>query len=143
MLVLSASWSLAGSSRSIVLEWNKNLEADVVGYNVYRSDYAQAEHTHLNETLVTDTTALSGQRYSYVVTAVNSGGLESSFSNNVVANLVCLCRSSRKDGKKQSCPIWLRQAGIDHFGGRISQLEGQFILVQGSIGELQVPPHWD
>jgi fibronectin type 3 domain-containing protein len=62
----------------------------VSGYNVYRSTNGGMNYTKLNTALVpacsyTDLTIKGGTIYNYVMTAVDSSGVESAFSNVVTA----------------------------------------------------------
>jgi hypothetical protein len=62
-----------------------------MGYYVYRSTLSGSGYAKLNPastaptTTYTDSTVQSGVTYYYVVTAVDSGGNESSFSNQSMA----------------------------------------------------------
>jgi fibronectin type 3 domain-containing protein len=61
-----------------------------VGYNVYRAAQSGGPYGKLNpaldvNTTDSDLTVLGGQTYYYVVTAVDSNGLESGYSNQVQA----------------------------------------------------------
>ena len=75
------------------LVWSANTEADLAGYRVYRSTTGTpnpATSTPLNGTLLTasgytDTTAVNGTSYTYVVTAVDTTGNESPASAPVSA----------------------------------------------------------
>jgi fibronectin type 3 domain-containing protein len=62
----------------------------VVGYNVYRGIQSGGPYMRINSLLeapasYVDYTVQSGCTYYYVVTAVDSNGLESAYSNEVVA----------------------------------------------------------
>src|SRR5712671_1889579 len=62
----------------------------VSGYNIYRSTVSGTGYTKLNSSLVsgltyTDSTVQNGTTYFYVATAVDSGGKESSYSNEMQA----------------------------------------------------------
>jgi fibronectin type 3 domain-containing protein len=62
----------------------------VSGYNVYRSTVSGTGYSKLNSSLVSglaysDSSVQSGTTYFYVTTAVDSGGKESSYSNEVQA----------------------------------------------------------
>lgn len=83
--------SLAGSgsqgSHSVALDWTASLSS-VVGYYVYSGTQAGGPFAKLNSTPVagtayTETSVQSGTTYYYVVTAVDSNGVESAFSNEV------------------------------------------------------------
>jgi hypothetical protein len=78
-------------SHSVVLTWDASTSADVVGYNVYRSDVSGGPYTLLNASIpgstltYTDETVQAGTTYYYVVTAVNTEGIESAYSNEASA----------------------------------------------------------
>jgi fibronectin type 3 domain-containing protein len=83
-------------ANTVKLAWDRNVEPDVTGYNVYRSTTAGSGYVKVNATVVaqpasgavptyTDQTPLN-QKYFYVVRAVNQAGLESGNSNEVSAN---------------------------------------------------------
>jgi hypothetical protein len=74
---------------SVALTWNAST-SQVVGYNVYRSETSGGTFVAMNGTALTsltftDTTVSAGTTYYYVVTAVNSAGTESNYSNQVAA----------------------------------------------------------
>ncbi|MGA7225754.1 MAG: choice-of-anchor D domain-containing protein [Candidatus Acidiferrales bacterium] len=85
-----ATISLSGTGvapTSVALSWTASSSSDIVGYNEYRGT-ALGTYSKINSSLVTgttysDTTVQSGQdiTYYYVVTAVNSNGLESADSS--------------------------------------------------------------
>jgi fibronectin type 3 domain-containing protein len=73
----------------VILSWTASI-SPVTGYNVYRGTQTGGPYTLLNTDTVTadtftDATVVSGQTYFYVVTAVNSSGVESVFSNEAAA----------------------------------------------------------
>jgi Cep192 domain 4/HYDIN/CFA65/VesB-like, Ig-like domain/Abnormal spindle-like microcephaly-assoc'd, ASPM-SPD-2-Hydin len=82
--------SLSGTgsaSHSVALSWAASSSSGVSGYNVYRGT-APGSYSKINGSLVpqpayTDTTVQAGQNttYYYVVTAVNSGSAESTYSD--------------------------------------------------------------
>jgi fibronectin type 3 domain-containing protein len=64
--------------------------ASVSGYNVYRSTASGTGYIKLNSSLVsgltyTDSSVQNGTTYFYVATAVDSGGTESTYSNEMQA----------------------------------------------------------
>jgi hypothetical protein len=70
------------------LAWEPSRESDVVGYNVYRSITSGSDYEKINQSLLIDTTCQdtglsSGIWYYYCVTAVDTGGLESDYSEEV------------------------------------------------------------
>jgi hypothetical protein len=74
----------------VMLNWNDNSEPDFNGYNVYRSTTQGTGYVNLNSSLLnssdyTDTDIVNGTTYYYVVTAVDTGGLESVNSGEVSA----------------------------------------------------------
>jgi Abnormal spindle-like microcephaly-assoc'd, ASPM-SPD-2-Hydin len=86
----NVSEALSGSGvvtpkQFVTLSWNAST-SQVVGYNVYRGGktggpYAKISAGTNSTTTFTDTTVTSGNTYFYVITAVNSKGQESKFSN--------------------------------------------------------------
>ena len=89
--------SLAGdavkpSPHSVALTWSASKSSGVVGYNVYRGTSLGGPFTKLTsskipETRYTDTSVEAARRYYYVVTAVDSSGVESSHSNQASASI--------------------------------------------------------
>jgi hypothetical protein len=74
----------------VALTWNPSTSSGVIGYNVYRGSVSGGPYTKMNTALEpgtseTDSAVQSGQTYYYVVTAVDSSGHESLFSNQVQA----------------------------------------------------------
>lgn len=72
---------------SVTLNWDPSTVA-VSGYNVYRGMQSGGPYTELNSSLVLGITYIdnliqAGQTYFYVVTALDSNNLESSFSNEI------------------------------------------------------------
>jgi hypothetical protein len=86
--------SLAGSgvtatAHNVDLTWVASTSV-VSGYNVYRGSQTGGPYQRVNTTLLsafgyTDSAVASGQNYFYVVTAMDSAGNESGFSNEAVA----------------------------------------------------------
>lgn len=79
----------------VVLAWDRNIETEVVGYNLYRSTMPGSGYTKINTTLIpqpavgqtpryADQPSADG-RYYYVVRAVNASGQESANSNEAPA----------------------------------------------------------
>jgi hypothetical protein len=84
--------SAGGTIQSIILDWLDNTEIDLAGYNVYRSTASGGPYVKLTGSLLTDSnytdTDISiGTTYYYVVTAVDTAGLESVYSGEVSSAL--------------------------------------------------------
>jgi hypothetical protein len=85
------------ADRSIDLSWSPDSEDDLAGYFVYRQEIdskgvAAGTATRLNQTPVVgpayrDQTAMTGRRYAYRVTAVDTAGNESAPSGEVQETL--------------------------------------------------------
>ena len=80
------------SNQSITIKWRKNSETDFMRYRIYRgtspSPTTKIDSTaggNLSDTSRTYTGLINGTRYYFIVTAVDSAGLESGFSNEVSA----------------------------------------------------------
>jgi hypothetical protein len=74
------------------LSWTINLETDMAGYRVYRSESENARGQLLTQDLALtpsyrDTTVVSGHRYWYTVTAVDRAGNESATSGVALAQI--------------------------------------------------------
>ena len=93
--------SLTGYSvgTEVYLTWYSNSEADLAGYNVYRSDSAGGTYRKINDQLVIDTTYIDtiGRDfpYYYCVTAQVKSNAESRLSNEVMV-VVGITESSHK-----------------------------------------------
>jgi hypothetical protein len=74
---------------SISLAWGASTSS-VVGYNVYSSSQFGGPYTKVNSSpsaalTYSDTNVVSGQSYYFVITAENSSGVESAYSNQATA----------------------------------------------------------
>jgi len=81
---------VAPVQHSVILTWNPSTSSSVMGYNIYRGANSGGPYTKINSALTqgtsdTDSTVQNAQTYYYVVTAVDSSGRESVFSNQVQA----------------------------------------------------------
>jgi hypothetical protein len=79
-------------AHSVSLAWIASTTSTVIGYNIYQSTVSGSSYTKINSSLIlapvvsyTDTTVQSATTYYYVTTAVDAGGAESIFSNEVSA----------------------------------------------------------
>ena len=89
-----ATVSVSGTGiqpHSVLLTWTASTSSDVVSYNVYRgtSPGSYSKIASVSGTTYTDTTVQSGQNitYYYAVTAVDSSGDESTYSNQATATV--------------------------------------------------------
>jgi len=89
-----ATESLSGTGlspiqHSVNLSWVSSSGSNIVGYNVYRGDASGGPYVTVTSansgTTFVDETVQSGQTYYYVVTAVDTSGAESGYSNQVQA----------------------------------------------------------
>ncbi len=76
-------------SHSVALNWGAS-SSSVAGYNVYRSTVSGSSYAKVNGSVLggvsyADSSVQSGQTYYYVATAVDAGGNESAYSNEVSA----------------------------------------------------------
>ncbi len=91
----SATQSVSGSGiaapqHSVTLNWSPSNSSNVLGYYVYRGSQQGGPYTAVNSatdpgTNYVDSTVQGGQTYYYVVTAVDTSGLQSGYSNQVQA----------------------------------------------------------
>jgi fibronectin type 3 domain-containing protein len=75
----------------IRISWSPSTQVSVVGYNVYRLDFATGAIGRLNPSVIgessyTDYTAAFSREYEYRVTSVSSTHTESSFASVVITN---------------------------------------------------------
>jgi P pilus assembly chaperone PapD len=80
------------SPHSVALTWSASKSSGVVGYNVYRGTASGGPYTKLTpsaipETQFMDTSVEAGRIYYYVVTSVESSGVESNHSNQASATI--------------------------------------------------------
>jgi hypothetical protein len=79
------------ASHEVILTWGET-SSGIAGYNVYRGAVSGGPYARQNPSLVsaftyTDTAVIASDTYFYVVTAVDSSGQESSFSNQASATI--------------------------------------------------------
>jgi len=87
-ILIKLLWVVAASAMEIQLQWDPNTEPDLAGYKVYYGIDGLANHAHLdvsNQTVATISGLDPASNYSFAVTAYNTSGLESSYSNIVTA----------------------------------------------------------
>jgi len=88
MILLSLLWASAASAMDVQLQWDPNTEQDLSGYKVYYGIDGLANPAYLdvsNQTAATIAGLDPAHNYSFAVTAYNTTGLESSYSNIVTA----------------------------------------------------------
>jgi fibronectin type 3 domain-containing protein len=98
VFVAGSMMSLAPSAyaQTIKLAWDPSPNSGVAGYNVYRSQQSGVYSTPLNGSNIvtsaafTDSGVHSGATYYYVVTTVSTSGVQSGFSNEVLATVPVL-----------------------------------------------------
>jgi P pilus assembly chaperone PapD len=82
---------IATTTHSVELSWAASTSAGIVGYNVYRAigtgGYSKLDSSLITGLKYTDVTVTAGTTYKYVVTAVDSLGLESAFSSATSATV--------------------------------------------------------
>jgi fibronectin type 3 domain-containing protein len=85
----SLSGSGVASIHRVDLSWNASSSSNVVGYNVYRAGVSGGPYASVasanSGTSYVDGSVQAGQTYYYVVTAVDTNGAESVYSNQVQA----------------------------------------------------------
>ena len=80
----------ATTAHSVTLNWRASSSNGVTGYDVYRSTVSGGYYGLLGNTpnlTYKDTAVQSGTTYYYVVTALNSSGTQSRYSNQATANI--------------------------------------------------------
>ena len=85
------SINLASLQHLVGLSWAPSTSANITGYNIYRATVSGGPYSRINSgglvaaSLYDDGMVKSGTTYFYVVTTVNSSGVESGYSNQVKA----------------------------------------------------------
>jgi len=89
LFVMGAAFS-AQAAVQVTATWSPNTESDLAGYNIYRSTTSGSGYVKINSSVIIKTTApqyvdnFTGSvegNYYYVVTAVDTSGNESAYSN--------------------------------------------------------------
>ena len=84
---------VAPLAHTVDVSWAASTSPSLQGYNVYRSTVSGGPYTKLSTTLssttllFTDTSPVSGKQYFYVVTALNTSGVESAASSEVTVTI--------------------------------------------------------
>src|ERR1700682_3425154 len=85
-LVFGAAKAASGQTDPVTLRWDANLEGDIAGYRLYYGTDPQAYTATIdvgNAITATVSDLREGIVYFFVVTAYNTAGFESLFSNPV------------------------------------------------------------
>jgi fibronectin type 3 domain-containing protein len=92
LLLVTPLWAadvrVTAAGNTVTLAWDPNTETDLTGYNIYHGSKAGGPYTKVGSVGVMTaptfvvTEPLNGTYY-YVVTAFNTGGAESGYSNEV------------------------------------------------------------
>ena len=119
VLVLFLTVSTAWAGTNVSFMWDENLEADLAGYRVYRSDtsggYDKSTDMIWEGTAITATenNVPDGTWY-WVATAYDTSGNESGYSNEVTATL-----DTEPPVPPQNLSIWQKIiAWLQHFFSR-------------------------
>jgi hypothetical protein len=89
--ISTSGTGVSTTPHTVALGWTASTGTDITGYNVYRGTTSNGPYsTKVNTSLVgsvqfTDSNVTSGLTYYYVVTAVDSDNVESTFSNQATA----------------------------------------------------------
>lgn len=91
LFLVASLWCAAPAwAQSVTLEWDANTETDLAGYKVYFGTASRTYGTPITLGKVTTYTVTGltpGVTYYFAVTAYNTAGLESGFSNEVSATI--------------------------------------------------------
>ena len=120
----------AAAQHSVSLSWIPST-SQVAGYNVYRGTQSGGPFATINPSVsaniaYTDSSVQAGQTYYYMITAVNSGGVKSGYSNEIQtsvpgnggpAGLLAAALSSLNFGSVQTGNIQTLPETISNTGG--------------------------
>ena len=89
ILFLILTFAFTAMATDISLQWDPNTESDLAGYRVYQGKGAELGTFKKIQEIAAPTTSatvtgLDNTSHSFVVTAYNSAGLESAYSNIVI-----------------------------------------------------------
>ena len=122
-----------GSLTDVALKWSPNTEADLTGYNVYRSDSATGTYTKLNQSLLSspsfsDANAPKGVVSYYRIMAVDAAGNESLPART---NAAAIATSSMS---LSASPAILEYGGATVLSGKLTSngnaLSGKQVIVE-------------
>ena len=84
--ILLLAIAVCANAADVTLQWDANTETDLAGYRVYQGSGSNpATFTRVQEVAATTATikGLDNTSHSFAVTAINTAGLESAYSNVV------------------------------------------------------------
>ena len=80
-------------AHSVALTWDASPSTNLQGYKVYRSQVSGGSYSSISSTLgastlqFTDSSVMGGQTYFYVITSIDTNGMESGPSPEVSAKI--------------------------------------------------------
>ncbi|MCH7762735.1 MAG: right-handed parallel beta-helix repeat-containing protein, partial [Candidatus Marinimicrobia bacterium] len=137
--------TITPGNQQVTLSWNANIESDLHKYKIYRSMSSPAQ-TFLDsviassppDTFYLDTTVINNQTYYYRITAVDSAGNESGFSNEVSAKTVIIPLNVG-----WNLISWDVDTPNDSVGVLLSDIMDNVVVVLGfEAGGLTYDPDW-
>ena len=148
VLVLAALAASAQGQNSVTLAWNPDAGTDIAGYKIY---YGVASRTYTNTnnvgnvTNATISSLISGTIYYFAATAVDTSGLESDYSTEVVytnpvATAPTIVLSSPVSGASYTAPATISlAASVTANGHTITQV--QFYNGATLLGAVAAAPY--
>ena len=140
-VLVTASTSLAQKA-SVTLTWDPNTEADLGGYRIYWGASSRA-YTNLLDSgrLTTNKVAnlLDGRTYYFAVTAYNTNGLESDYSNEVVITTKGRLSppSNLSGSQNRDIVAWIELRGRTNSNGTITPI-GDVMIASDIAGPVTV-----
>lgn len=129
ILAPDAPTNLFGESGNptIELTWDANIEADLAGYNIYRTEVSDSTTIKLNTSIQTDNSFIDSEvnefvTYFYTITAVDTSFNESEFSLGIVA--------TAGEVTSVSLDVWINEFHYDNASTDV----GEFIEIAGTAG---------
>ena len=132
----SIGWVAAGANGEVTLDWDDNVEPDVVGYRVHRSAAAGGPYTDISGLLgvstYSDTAVVNGTTYYYYVTAEDTSGNmsspsasssatpEGSSSGLLVVSSIDMSTSGNKTKKVTATVAMVDDAGVPVSGALVT-----------------------
>jgi endonuclease I len=116
-----------GGDAEISLDWSANVESDLSGYYVYRSDVGAGSYTRVNVTAIStnsfvDSNLPAESSFDYYVTAIDTSGNESMASNIATAT------TSPSVGGESAA--WINEFHYDNSGTDVDEM----VEIAGSAG---------